>query len=117
MGRRWPLKVRDVAGVPAAIVHDWSDDDCTRILQNCADALAPAGRICVVETALQPGRYGSFVQATDLLMLALTPGGRERTTTEYDALWERAGLFCIRRHSLASAGTLFELQRTARAAR
>ena len=100
-----------------AIVHDWSDDDCIRILRNCADALAPAGRICVVETALQPGRYGSFVQATDLLMLALTPGGRERNATEYDALWERAGLFCIRRRSLASAGTLFELQRTARAAR
>ncbi|HEY5172938.1 MAG TPA: methyltransferase [Acidimicrobiia bacterium] len=103
--------------VLTAIIHDWSDEDCTRILRNCADALAPAGRICVVETALQPGRYGSFVQATDLLMLAFTAGGRERTATQYDALWERAGLSCTRRHSLASAGTLFELQRAVRTAR
>jgi SAM-dependent methyltransferase len=100
-----------------AIVHDWSDEDCVRILRNCARALAPAGRICVVETALQPGRFGSFVQATDLLMLAFTSGGRERTASQYDALWDRSGLSCIRRHSLASAGTLFELQRAARSAR
>jgi SAM-dependent methyltransferase len=96
--------------VLTAIIHDWSDDDCVRILRSCADALASGGRICVVETALQPGQYGSFVQATDLLMLAFTPGGRERTAAQYDDLWERAGVHCTHRHTLASAGTLFELQ-------
>ena len=97
--------------VLTAIVHDWSDDDCIRILRNCADALAPGGRICVVETTLQPGRYGSFVQATDLLMLAFTSGGRERTAAQYETLWKTAGLRCIKRQPLPSAGTLFELQR------
>jgi SAM-dependent methyltransferase len=96
--------------VLTAIIHDWSDDDCTRVLRNCADALAPGGRICVVETALQPGRYGSFVQATDMLMLAFTSGGRERTAGHYETLWAGAGLQCIKRQALASAGTLFELR-------
>jgi SAM-dependent methyltransferase len=96
--------------VLTAIIHDWSDEECVRILRNCADALAPGGAICVAETALQPGRYGSFVQATDMLMLAFTPGGRERTGAQYDTLWKRAGLRCINRHALPSAGTLFELQ-------
>jgi O-methyltransferase domain len=79
-------------------------------LRSCADALAPGGRICVVETALQSGQYGSFVQATDLLMLAFTSGGRERTAAQYDTLWERAGLHRVRRIELPSGGTLFELQ-------
>jgi len=96
--------------VLTAIVHDWSDDDCTTILRNCATALAPGGRICVVETALRPGEYGSFVQATDMLMLAFTPGGRERTADRYAQLWARADLQCTRTHALASGGTLFELQ-------
>ena len=93
-----------------AIIHDWSDEDCIRILRNCADALAPGGSICVVETALRPGRHGSFVQATDMLMLAFTSGGRERTAEQYDKLWERAGLRCALRNALPSAGTLFELR-------
>jgi SAM-dependent methyltransferase len=96
--------------VLTAVVHDWSDDDCARILSNCAAALAPGGRICVVETKLRPGRYGSFVQATDALMLAFTGGGRERTAAELERLWRRSGLRCVRRTPLASGGTLFELE-------
>ncbi len=96
--------------VLTAIVHDWSDDDCVRILGNCAAALAPGGRICVVETVLEPGRLGSFVQATDALMLALTKGGRERTAERFEALWQHAGLRCVAAPVLPSGGTLFQLQ-------
>jgi hypothetical protein len=96
--------------VLTAIVHDWGDDDCVRILRNCATALEAGGRICVVETALQPGRRGSFVQATDMLMLAYTRGGRERTAEEFAALWTRAELRCVSTSALASEATLFELQ-------
>jgi SAM-dependent methyltransferase len=92
-----------------AIVHDWSDDDAARILRNCAAAVAPGGRICVVETKLQPGRALSFAQATDMLMLAYTAGGRERTAEQFAALWKRAGLRCVKETALASEGTLFEL--------
>jgi SAM-dependent methyltransferase len=92
-----------------AIVHDWGDDDAARILRNCAAAVAPDGRICVVETKLQPGRALSFAQATDMLMLAYTAGGRERTAEQFAALWKRAGLRCVKETALASEGTLFEL--------
>jgi SAM-dependent methyltransferase len=95
--------------VMTAIVHDWGDDDAVRILQNCAAALAPGGRICVVETKLRPGRALSFVQATDLLMMAYTAGGRERTAEQFAGLWKRAGLRCANETALASEGTLFEL--------
>ena len=93
-----------------AVIHDWNDDACERILRNFAAALPPGGRVCVVETALRPGRRGSFVQATDALMLAFTPGGHERTAEQFASLWQRCGLRCIRATVLPSDGTLFELQ-------
>ena len=47
-----------------AVLHDWSDDDCVRILRNCAAALAPGGRIVVVDSELDPGR-AQRVRAVD----------------------------------------------------
>jgi C-methyltransferase len=96
--------------VLTAVVHDWPDDACVRLLRNCASALAPGGRICVVETELRNGERNSFAQATDLLMLAFTPGGHERTAEQFVRLWDRAGLRCTDRHALPSGGTLFVLE-------
>jgi SAM-dependent methyltransferase len=93
-----------------AVLHDWGDDDCVRILTNCAAALEPGGRIVVVDSELQPGRRNAFAQATDALMLAYTPGGRERTVDEFGALWERAGLRCTGQATLPSLLTRYELR-------
>ena len=62
-----------------AVIHDWSDDDGVRILRNCAAALPSGGRIIVIDSELVPGARNAFAQSTDALMLAFTPGGRERT--------------------------------------
>jgi SAM-dependent methyltransferase len=96
--------------VLTAVLHDWSDDDCVRILRNCAAALAPGGRIVVVDNELDPGVRNSFAQSTDALMLAFTPGGRERTSREFGALWNRAGVHCIKQVTLPSLGKCFQLQ-------
>ena len=32
------------------VLHDWSDEDAVRILTNCRRAMAPGGRVLVVET-------------------------------------------------------------------
>ena len=93
-----------------AVLHDWSDDDCVRILGNCAAALDAGGRIVVVDNELEPGRRNSFAQSTDGLMLAFTPGGRERTKDEFDVLWQRAGLRRERQTTLPSLMTCYELR-------
>ena len=98
-----------------AVLHDWSDDDCVRILRNCAAALAPGGRIVVVDSELQPGARNAFAQATDALMLAYTPGGRERTAAQFHTLWERAALRCVEQTTLPSLLTLYELRPVAAA--
>lgn len=93
-----------------AVLHDWGDDDCVRILGTSAAALAPGGRIVVVDSELVPGARNSFAQATDALMLAFTPGGRERTAEQFHALWRRADLRCVSQTTLPSLHTRYELE-------
>lgn len=75
-----------------AIVHDWDDESCVRFLSNCRQAMAPGGRVLVLE-AIMPTHDGDhFAKAIDLEMLVDTGAGRERTREEFDALFARAGL-------------------------
>jgi SAM-dependent methyltransferase len=75
------------------ILHDWDDEPATAILRNCRRALAPDGRLLVVERLL-PERVGPADRDTlfvDMLMHLVT-GGRERTEPEFRALLDAAGL-------------------------
>jgi hypothetical protein len=92
-----------------SVVHDWGDDEVVRILGCVRDALGPSGRVMVVEHALPTGPGEEFLKATDLLMLAYTAGGRERSVAEYEALFGRAGLRVARRTVLPSLFDVFEL--------
>jgi SAM-dependent methyltransferase len=64
------------------IVHDWDDERATRLLHNCHRALAPAGKLLLVEMVIPPDNRPSPAQAMDLNMLVMQ-GGRERTEEEY----------------------------------
>ena len=75
-----------------AIVHDWDDDSCVRILTACREALRPGGRVLVLEQTMPDHDGDHLVKALDLEMLVDTGKGRERTRTEFDALFARAGL-------------------------
>jgi hypothetical protein len=88
------------AGVPAgadayimkSIVHDWDDERCVALLSNCRKAMAPGGRVLVVEGIVSDGSESLYLKVLDMMMLAATPGGRERTEAEFAALLEKAGL-------------------------
>jgi hypothetical protein len=84
------------------VLHDWGDDDATRILGTVARAAAGRGRVVVVEADAAVRPIAGIGVASDVLMAALTPGGRERTTKEIRALGERAGLQLASRTPLAS---------------
>lgn len=72
------------------IVHDWDDEHAARILANCHRALAPAGKLLLVEMVPPPDNRPSPAQPMDLNMLVLL-GGRERTAEEYGTLLGGAG--------------------------
>jgi hypothetical protein len=73
------------------ILHDWSDAECVKILQNVRDAMSPEGRVVVVEMPIESGGPPSPAPLLDLNMLVMLTG-KERTTDEYGALFSSAGL-------------------------
>jgi hypothetical protein len=81
------------------ILHNWADEDCVRLLRTCGRAAArtPGARV-LVPTVVLPEEAGAaapeeaaLMALSDLEMMVLT-AGRERTLTEYHALFRAAGL-------------------------
>jgi hypothetical protein len=75
-----------------AIVHDWDDESCVRFLTRCREAMAPGGRVLVLEQTMPDHDGDHLIKAIDLEMLVDTGTGRERTRAQFDALFGRAGL-------------------------
>lgn len=73
------------------ILHDWNDDDCVRILTSCREAMRPGARVAIIEMVIGEGNDPGVAAVMDLNMLAVTEG-KERTLSEYDRLFARAGL-------------------------
>lgn len=73
------------------ILHDWADAECVRILRNCRQAMAPGGRVLIVEHLLSDGRGPDFARFMDVNMMVFTSGG-ERTQAEFESLLDAAGL-------------------------
>jgi len=73
------------------IVHGWDDASCIRILENCARAMNPGGRVVVIEYPLDEPNAPGFLPFMDLSLLLMT-SGRERTVAQYRELLAAAGL-------------------------
>jgi SAM-dependent methyltransferase len=98
---RWSIEAGDFfQAVPRGdvllvkgILHDWDDERCAALLRNCRKAIAPDGRLLVVEPVL-PDRLdaqeAAGVVMSDIAMLVYT-GGRERSRDEFRALLADGG--------------------------
>lgn len=86
-------------GVPAggdiyllsAILHNWNDADAVRLLKNIRRAMAPGGKVVVVELLVPERVTGPALGVEmDLLMWVLF-NGYERTESQFRAIFEAAG--------------------------
>jgi hypothetical protein len=93
------------------IVHDWDDKKAVQILTNCRSALAPDGRVLLVEFVIPQGDIAADMTRLDATMLVFT-GSRERTESEYAELLQRAGLRLLRTHPTASPVSILEAMPT-----
>lgn len=74
------------------VLHDWGDADAVRILTRVAEAAGSSGRVVVVESEYTAVPRDELAVSADLLMAALTGGGRERGTAAFLELGRAAGL-------------------------
>jgi hypothetical protein len=97
------------------VLHDWPDDDATRLLATVSTAMASSNtassRAVIVEGRTDPRARDEFTARNDLLMLALTAGGRERTGSEFAELGAAAGLRLERTVGLPSGSVAHVLRR------
>lgn len=89
------------------IIHDWTEAQCLTILGHCRRALAPAGRVLIIEMVLPEDNAPHPGKMLDMMML-VGPGGQERTVPEYRALLDKAGLRLTKVVSTNSAVSIVE---------
>lgn len=92
------------------VIHDWDDGRAAKILENCRRAMAPGGKVLVVEAIVPAGNGADPIKLMDVNMLAVT-GGLERTRDQYERLFARAGLRLAR--VIATRGPLSILEAAA----
>jgi len=92
-----------------SILHDWDDDSCVRILQNCRKAARPDARLLVIETVILHNESFLPTALMDMNMLAVA-NGQERDLVEYDALFAAAGWKRVAVHSMNDPHSVIELR-------
>ncbi|XP_017631823.1 xanthohumol 4-O-methyltransferase-like isoform X1 [Gossypium arboreum] len=77
------------------VLHDWGDEDCIKILKNCRKAIPREnGKVIIVEVVVKAEGSGVFDDMGfifDLLMIAHSSGGKERTEVEWKKILEEGG--------------------------
>ncbi len=75
------------------ILHDWSDEDCVRILKTAHAAMRDDSRLFVLDAIVPDGNVPHF--SKDLEIFLVTWGGNERNRSEFEAIFDAAGFKLI----------------------
>ncbi|KAL8098402.1 acetylserotonin O-methyltransferase-like [Apium graveolens] len=79
------------------VLHDWNDDECIQILKNCREAISEygtAGKVIIIEAVIEDKKGDKLKDVglmLDMVMLAHTSKGKERTAEEWAYVLHEAG--------------------------
>jgi hypothetical protein len=75
------------------VLHDWNDEDCVSILRVCHGAMEANSVLLVCDHLLEPdplvGQAMDYL--LDMQMMAMFGDARERTTSEFERLFDESG--------------------------
>ena len=89
------------------ILHDFPEQACLQLLQNVREAIAPGGRMLVIEYVLEENNKRHIGNIIDLWLLLLL-GAKERTLPQYTELFAKAGMKVTRVIPTASPVSIIE---------
>lgn len=94
----------------SAVLHGFDNDTCVRALSNLAKACTGTGaRIAILEMVL-PEKGADLPAASFDMQMFMATRGRERTLSEWHALFDRSGLVLQEVVGLQSFGSILVLQ-------
>ncbi|KAI5406495.1 acetylserotonin O-methyltransferase [Lathyrus oleraceus] len=79
------------------VLHDWGDEECIQILKNCREAIPKEnGKVIIVDVIIEeeggkPNKYDDVGLMLDMVMMAHTDIGKERTLKEWEHVIKMAG--------------------------
>lgn len=80
------------------MLHDWDDETCIKILKNCKGAISEKrGKVIIVEALIEErseennNKLGDVGLMLDMVMMAHTKNGKERTSKEWGHVLHQAG--------------------------
>ncbi len=73
-----------------SVLHDWDDEQSTKIFRNCHCAMDSHSRLLIIEVVLLPKQESIYANCMDVLMLAIT-GGKERSLASFQTMLEASG--------------------------
>jgi hypothetical protein len=94
-----------------AVLHDWDDDRSIAILKSIRKAMAEDAIVLIMENVLPERAEASTAVDSyllDLEMLVNTPGGRERSKSEFSQILKAAGFGPLRLVQTTTATSIVE---------
>ncbi|XP_010526878.1 PREDICTED: (R,S)-reticuline 7-O-methyltransferase-like isoform X2 [Tarenaya hassleriana] len=78
------------------VLHDWNDEVCIKLLEKCREAIPrKGGKVVIVDAVVGEKKKGDRLEYArlmlDMVMMAHTTRGRERTLEEWDHVITEAG--------------------------
>ncbi|KAK9093727.1 hypothetical protein Scep_025196 [Stephania cephalantha] len=98
-----------------SVLHDWSDEHCLKVLKNCYEAIPDDGKVIIMELVFpevpQPSSAMKWFYASDIVMMALLPGGKERSEDDLEVLARKAGFVSVKTACQAFGFWMIELRK------
>ncbi|MGW1253691.1 methyltransferase [Streptomyces sp. NPDC002513] len=91
------------AYVLSRVLHNWSDENCLKILSRVREAMPPHAKLIVIDSVVPEGGGLHPSMLADLFMMVIL-GGKERTEQDWRQLLDEAGFRMTRAVQAENAG-------------